>query len=265
VEGKCTQKCPVSQLLVKLNRTCENCPENCRSCEFKQSNNTLLNNTHPEYKLENIKCTTCNQPNMVLDKDELCKDRCPPGTIPVKQNQSGAMRCLEVKCSDYCQDNKCRDSSYCEACKPEINESGKIIGILRTSQGKCLPCDNQNGLKLVRDLNTQEILGCEEICADDYLYFSTWKEQEEKINLNKSLSLTVLGSQKLLTKHSCDDGNTQGGDGCSEKCEIEDGFVCKQSIVSGNSQRSVCKKKTKAIMSEIKGGINPHTYILKFD
>src|SRR5512136_1483527 len=37
---------------------------------------------------------------------------------------------------------------------------------------------------------------------------------------------TTCGNNKEDPNEDCDDGNTQGGDGCTRTCQVEDGFEC---------------------------------------
>lgn len=70
---------------------------------------------------------------------------------------------------------------------------------------------------------------------------------------------------ELRTKHTCDDSNTAPGDGCSSTCEIEDGFVCRQTVLPDNRQRSYCLKKVEIKIQEKKNSVELLTYTIEFD
>lgn len=36
----------------------------------------------------------------------------------------------------------------------------------------------------------------------------------------------ICGDKKLVKGEECDDGNHYSGDGCSSKCQLEDGWTC---------------------------------------
>lgn len=63
--------------------------------------------------------------------------------------------------------------------------------------GICAECDNLPGFKLTESTNE-----CKEICGD---------------GLN-------------FGEHPCDDGNSNNGDGCDTKCNVEIGWTCSQGL-----------------------------------
>ena len=76
-------------------------------------------------------------------------------------------------------------------------QEGLIPKYVDSEQVSCVPCENVTGY--FSDLNQiTKRKHCSEICGD---------------GLN-------------LGRYKCDDGNRVDGDGCSSKCEIEEGFAC---------------------------------------
>lgn len=145
----------------------------------------------------------------MIDTDSRCKERCSLGSEPVREGVS--VICKPVSCSDLC--SKCRDSIFCEECKP-TTFTNSTIGVLKTAEGRCMPCIPQNGLRTVLNSNGTPT-ACEEICGDEMLYQTTWAEQEK---MKTDLPAKNLTSMELRTKHFCDDANVLPGDGCSAAC-----------------------------------------------
>jgi len=211
-----------------------------------------------KYEESKVKCTSCTFPNFVIDTDSRCKERCSLGSEPVKEGTS--VVCRPVSCSDLCK--KCRDSVFCEECWDTTGKEKKsATGVLKTAEGRCMPCVPQNGLRTV--LNSSGVPNaCEEICGDEMLYQTTWAEQ---LKIKTDFPEKILTSMELRSKHFCDDANVAPGDGCSAACEIEEGFVCRQTVLPDNRQRSYCLKKVDIKIQEKKNSVELLTYTIEFD
>jgi len=76
----------------------------------------------------------------------------------------------------------------------------------------------------------------------------------------------MCGNGVTRSSEECDDGNDKNGDGCSEKCQIEEGFIC----VPTEGGRSDCQKPeefNQAVMNNVKTqmlGCNSRTSPMAF-
>ena len=61
-------------------------------------------------------------------------------------------------------------------------------------------------------------------CSSDTLTYQYSEEKEQVGTVVQALA--VCGDGLVENKEKCDDGNKVAGDGCSSKCQVEDGFVC---------------------------------------
>lgn len=170
--GDCTIKCPIGTYPATVAgiRKCENCPDRCETCN------------------EEGKCTKCSS-GMLLGG--LCASSCPQGyKVAQELGDPDKKYCDKIFCNENC--DICKDSQDCLTCKTQTSTGTVVI----TAIGLCIPCTEQNGLRLNGDV-------CEEICGDGILLRHDPKASVE-----------------------CDDGNTADGDGCSSSCKIEANFAC---------------------------------------
>lgn len=217
--GSCISTCPTGFTTNIQDKMCIPCNSSCGECKYK----------NPDI------CTACRLEDVILDGK--CYKNCPEQFFELKDSLTGVASC--EKCHKLCL--KCLSESQCEICtKGHYLYEGKCVKkcplyftpndlgecskrkcdttckvcdeltrctecleyvegtktkIVRTHTGKCLPCIKKNGLKVVDGV-------CMEICGDGIL-------------------LKLKGS-----RHNCDDGNQEQGDGCNSDCEVESKHTC---------------------------------------
>lgn len=68
----------------------------------------------------------------------------------------------------------------------------------------------------------------------------------------------------MFSDHDCDDGNTKSGDGCSNICQVERNYVCRQNRLAQGLEVSVCLDRTKVEFTKSEKSLIPLTYQLSF-
>lgn len=84
---------------------------------------------------------------------------------------------------------------------------------------------------------------------------SSSKSSSSSSKMSSSSSSALCGNGRRDGAEKCDDGNAKDGDGCSKKCEVEDGWECRLSGGSSSSKKSgsSSKKSASASSSESSG------------
>ena len=60
---------------------------------------------------------------------------------------------------------------------------------------------------------------------------------------NEPTVVDTCGNNQLDGLETCDDGNNEGGDGCSSSCQIEAGFQCSDDVPSSCADIDECKSR----------------------
>ena len=80
-----------------------------------------------------------------------------------------------------------------------------------------------HGAESCDDGNSESGDGCSEQCAVETGYRCAYSETDDNPNTMQCKSVCGDG---YVRDESCDDGNTESGDGCSQSCTVEEGFEC---------------------------------------
>ncbi len=137
----------------------------------------------------------------------------------------------KVTGSESCDDGNTEDGDGCSKdCAVESGWKCEVPGepCVEDDIGDESVCGDGKvtGSESCDDGNTEDGDGCTKDCAIE----SGWKCEvpgepcAEDIVIEES----VCGDGKITGSESCDDGNKKGGDGCSAKCVIEDGWICSE-------------------------------------
>ncbi|CAK77685.1 unnamed protein product (macronuclear) [Paramecium tetraurelia] len=185
--------------------------------------------------------------------DQKCYQICGDGLLAISsleqcddgnyQPYDGCYNC-KFECNSYCF--QCDSSNNCllcvenfelieqNQCKP-ICGDGIIIQALEECEDKndiqfdgCYQCHfqcNQNCIKCVQGI-------CQE-CTDGYDLIINECQKVLIDDSNESDDINIIKIQKCgdaykTTFEQCDDGNRDNGDGCSNKCMIEENWNCNQ-------------------------------------
>lgn len=220
LSGTCTDTCPEGKVLVHADSICSRCPTGCRTCTLDQ----LLPATD-----ENMVCTACTSSSDILDEGK-CFSDCPAGSQKILTGN--VYSCQTVSCSPLC--DRCLSVTKCLRCHT-VDPSDITTGVIQTYDGQCLRCDSQNGMTTNFDVNYNPI-SCGEICGDSILHLKSKEYLAKEIEDNGS----IPGGLNIDSDHECDDGNNEDGDGCSNVCIVEEGYVCQQESVGQGAENSRC-------------------------
>ncbi|CAI2374122.1 unnamed protein product [Moneuplotes crassus] len=172
-----------------------------------------------------------------------------PGYICIEGSSSRGDTCTSI-CGDgirvgaeQCDDNDTNNGNGCSSsCIVEIGYN--CSGGSPTSQDTCSAVCG-DGIKLsievCDDGNTNSNDGCDSTCSfieDDYTCAGG--------SLTSSDTCEVICGNGMLLSNTdpvkfCDDGNTNSGDGCSDNCEVETGWVCTEGNMSAASTCNLCE------------------------
>ncbi len=245
LNGACTDECPEGKVLVYADSVCSRCPTGCRTCTL----DPLL-----PYSDENMVCTACISSSDILDEGK-CFSDCPAGSQKILTGNTYS--CQTVSCSPLC--DRCQSVTKCLRCHT-VDPSDITTGIIQTYDGQCLRCDAQNGLTTQFDINYNAI-SCGEICGDSKLHKLSKEYLEGEIENNGA----IPGGLIIDSNHECDDGNNEDGDGCSNICLVEEGYVCQQESVGQGAENSRCILETQVTLTISESSLVPLTYELVFD
>ena len=101
---------------------------------------------------------------------------------------------IYIECDKSCKGCTGGTELDCLSCNSSYTE----YHLGTKSKLNCIICEDIRGMRTIIDISNTKQSICEEICGDG-------------INLGQ---------------YECDDGNLENGDGCDNKCKIEDGFEC---------------------------------------
>jgi fibro-slime domain-containing protein len=134
-----------------------------------------------------------------------------------------------LETNEYCDDGNSSSNDGCSAtCQVESGYTCAAPGQLCTAIARCgdgivsytrgETCDD--GATVAGD-------GCSANCTVE-LGWSCDNSGQSKTPPVASVcvNITVCGDKKLTGAETCDDGNTAAGDGCSNTCKLEAGWVC---------------------------------------
>ncbi|CAK77967.1 unnamed protein product (macronuclear) [Paramecium tetraurelia] len=210
---QCKQICGDGQLAIFSNEQCDD-PEdpNCTDCNYQCDNDCLICNQfqnceickHP-FQMKNGKCLSICGDNIITPPFEQCDDG---NDIPY----DGCYDC-QFKCSFGCI--KCQKDNKCVQCD-ELNyilDTHTYICQAKQPNSDLEPKEEENNNDLV-------IISC--------------NENQEFINY-QCVNLCGNGILNSLFEQ-CDDGNNEGGDGCSALCFEEDSYKC----INQNNSFSIC-------------------------
>ena len=110
---------------------------------------------------------------------------------------------IYIECNEKC--NSCKGPDICLSCNSEYI----LEELTKNKELMCKKCEETEGLSTYTN-NKSRVKECKEICGDG-------------INLGE---------------YECDDGNLVNGDGCSNECKVESGYICHE---GGLNSPDVCK------------------------
>ncbi|MBO4351276.1 MAG: DUF4215 domain-containing protein, partial [Proteobacteria bacterium] len=135
----------------------------------------------------------------------------------------------EITGDEACDDANTADGDGCSAtCAIEegwkCEEAGQPCTQMEEPQDSVCGDGEMTGDETCDDANTDDGDGCSATCAIE----EGWKCEEagQPCTQMEEPQDSVCGDSEITGDETCDDGNTQDGDGCSSTCAIEDGWKC---------------------------------------
>ncbi|CAD8172923.1 unnamed protein product [Paramecium pentaurelia] len=239
------------------NQNCIQCQQPCLTCLDQQKCNScidgyyLYNQTCNQCSLNCLKCDQfrCYQCNK---KSQLLNDQCIDCTIPLNQtldicnyqdcqdgiwtqgeecdngNSYGCINCIMqngyycinqigqpsqcLRCIENCI--QCNNDRSCQVCKEGyfLNPNNQC----QECNKECKTCINQPNNCLSCKISNQYSQQCQ-LCEINLGYYTDFENNQ---------CYSKCGDNIKTVFEQCDDGNNLNGDGCSSKCQIEDGFYC---------------------------------------
>lgn len=109
------------------------------------------------------------------------------------------------KSTEECEDGNVLDGDGCDsACTIELNYQ----------------CDP--------GFHAYDVMQCHPICGDGVVVAPETCDDPSDVNcVNCKLMVNFCGDAVRDLLEGCDDGNTENGDGCNDRCEVELGWTCK--------------------------------------
>ncbi|CAD8188506.1 unnamed protein product [Paramecium octaurelia] len=214
IDGKCEEQCGDGQVALMSYEQCDD-PTNtkCIDCQFQFcQDNCLICNQH--------ECVTCSFPYQMIN--DVCQPICGDSIVTIEFEQcddgndipfDGCHQC-QYSCSYGCQ--QCEQDNVCTQCEQNLFYldiyTGKCKEIVKLVDNEMFPLNDT-------DSNNQTIQ-----CNPNYL-------------LIENICVNQCGNGMLSSPYEeCDDGNSNGGDGCSSLCNLENFFQC-QNV---ESSLSIC-------------------------
>ncbi|KAM3132644.1 hypothetical protein pb186bvf_015316, partial [Paramecium bursaria] len=220
--------------------TCQSYPDQCITCEIQQ-NRALSSDfkcqciqNYFEETLSNFQ-TVCQQCDQNNGKDNIaCKffdlfdgiwtygEQCDDGNRITRDGCSNGkidfgFSCTNIilqpstcyKCPDNCVD--CDQNLICTQCRPQYLLS---VDLCLECSDLCQECSGtvNNCLKCKYLKKNETCITCEQ-------------QKGFYTNLQDSSCYSICGDDILAISEQCDDGNLLDGDGCSQQCKLEQGFL----------------------------------------
>ncbi|CAD8158129.1 unnamed protein product [Paramecium octaurelia] len=210
---QCKQICGDGQLAIISNEQCDD-PEdpNCANCNYQCDSDCLVCNEFQNceicqspFYIKNGKCLSICGDNIITPPFEQCDDG---NNIPY----DGCYDC-QLQCSFGCI--KCQKDNTCVQCEEQNY-------ILDTQTQICQEKQRNSDLQPNEDEGNNDIV------------IVSCNENQQFIN-DQCVNLCGNGILNSLFEQ-CDDGNNEGGDGCSALCFEEDSYKC----INQNNSFSIC-------------------------
>lgn len=84
------------------------------------------------------------------------------------------------------------------------------------------------GIEECDDRNTQNSDGCSSICEVEDEY--TCSQEPSVCESTSKPTPANCGNGVINFGEECDDGNVVSGDGCDQACEVEESWICEESL-----------------------------------
>ncbi|CAD8185229.1 unnamed protein product [Paramecium octaurelia] len=207
IDGKCEQMCGDEQVAIMSYEQCDRLNDNtCVNCQFRCEYNCLTCQSPQQ-------CTICSYSYQLLDGT--CKSVCGDGIVNNEFEDcddgnnimyDGCFEC-SLQCSLGCI--LCEVDNYCKKCDSQFYKLDLSTHLCEIIPKQDTEDTNQNNENLDSENQNNNLH-----CNYNYIYVD-------------GLCINQCGNAKLQYQYEqCDDGNTIGGDGCSQSCTIENQFIC---------------------------------------
>ncbi|CAD8069667.1 unnamed protein product [Paramecium sonneborni] len=172
----------------------------CDQCQFKCQQECI--------NCQFGKCLECDE-GMIIN-DYICQ---------INQNEHNQL--TDGKCQDNCQLCTNYICEYCEYGFQMINNQCQTVcgdGILAGNE--------------ICELEQQQCINCLYICSENcnYCFDNGICHQcffGYELDLNRLNCYSICGDGIVSNDEECDDFNQDNGDGCSNKCQIENNYICR--------------------------------------
>ncbi|CAK57394.1 unnamed protein product (macronuclear) [Paramecium tetraurelia] len=207
IDGKCEQMCGDEQVAFMSYEQCDNHNDNnCVNCSLKCEYNCQV-------CLSSQQCVICSYSYQLIDGT--CQSVCGDGIVNKEfedcddENNIMYDGCFEcsLQCSLGCI--LCEEDNYCKKCDSQFYKLDLTTHLCEIVLKQDAVDNNQNN-----DNQDQENQNNNLHCNYNYIYVD-------------GQCINQCGNARFQNQYEqCDDGNTIGGDGCSQSCTIENQFVC---------------------------------------
>lgn len=92
--------------------------------------------------------------------------------------------------------------------------------------GDIVSCNTDHACVCEHEVPRWTEQGCRDYCDQDGRWFGHFDQERQVCNCTTYIETYVCGNFGIEANEQCDDGNTVDGDGCSDGCRTEYGFVC---------------------------------------